>query len=65
MADLTAITDQVAKNTDAEKSAALLLNHLSDLIKAAGTDPAKLADLTNTLKSSADDLAAAVVANTQ
>ena len=55
---------QVKANTDAEQSAIVLLNQLHDLIVAAGTDPAKLKALADSLARSANDLAAAVVANT-
>lgn len=64
MADLTALTAQVQANTDAEASAIALLNGLSAQLAAVATDPAKVSDLANSLKSSADALAAAVVANT-
>lgn len=66
-----ALTAQVTANTDTEASAAQLLGQLGDLLRANATDPVAIgaiADgLTNTsgaLKSSADSLAAAVVANT-
>ncbi len=64
MKELDDLTVQVKANTDAEASAVLLLGKLSDLIKAAGTDPAKLAALTADLDASKTALAAAVVANT-
>jgi len=64
MADITSLTAQVAANTDAEQSAITLLNGLSALLKAAGTDPAKLQALQDSLKSGADSLAAAIVENT-
>jgi hypothetical protein len=59
-----ALANQVKANTDAEASAITLLNHLSDLIRAAAADPAKVSALADSLKSSADSLAAAIVANT-
>lgn len=62
--ELQALTDQVTANTDAEASAIQLLNNLHDLLVAAGTDPAKLAALATTLKTSQDALAASIVANT-
>lgn len=64
MADLTDLTAQVAANTDAEQSAIALLNELSALITAAGTDPAALAALADQLRTNAADLGAAIVANT-
>lgn len=62
--ELQTLTDQVKANTDTEASAVLLLGQLSDLIKQAGTDPAKLAALTQQLDASKEALAAAIVANT-
>jgi hypothetical protein len=64
MKELDDLTVQVKANTDAEASAVTLLGQLSDLIKAAGTDPAKLAALTSSLDSSKQALAAAILANT-
>ncbi len=63
-ADLTALEAQVKANTDAEASAVLLLTKLSDLLKAAMNDPAEIASIAANLKTGADALAAAVVANT-
>jgi hypothetical protein len=64
MADLTALTNQVAQNTSVEQSAITLLNGLSSLLAAAGTDPVKLNALQMQLSSSASALAAAITANT-
>lgn len=64
MADLTGLTEQVAANTEVEQSAVVLLQGLADLLKAAGTDPVALQTLQDQLKTSADALAAAIVANT-
>jgi hypothetical protein len=64
MADLTNLTAQVKANTDAEDSAVVLLNSLSALIVSMKNDPAQLQQLATDLKSHADVLAAAVVANT-
>lgn len=63
-AELDALSVQVRANTDAEQSAVMLLGRLSDLIRAAGTDPAKLSALTHDLDASRQTLAQAVVANT-
>ena len=63
-ADLTALTAQITANTDAEASAVTLLNQLSALISAAANDPVAVAALATQLKTSADTLAAAIVANT-
>jgi hypothetical protein len=61
---MDALAAQVAKNTDAEASAIVVLNDLAGRIAAvAGDKPATLA-LAATLKSSADALSAAIVANT-
>ena len=62
--ELDALAVEVKANTDAEASAVVLLGKLHDLLVAAGTDPAKLADLTSQLATSKDALAAAIVANT-
>jgi len=62
--ELDNLTAQVKANTDAEQSAIVLLGQLSDLIKAAGTDPVALAALTAELDASKTALAAAIVANT-
>lgn len=64
MADLTALTAAVTKSTDAEQSAITLLQGLSAQISALKTDPVALQTLADQLNSKADDLAAAVVANT-
>ena len=64
MADLTALTAQVKANTDAEASAIVLLNGLSDQLKAVANDPAAVAALADQLKTSSDKLAAAIVADT-
>ncbi len=64
MADLSGLTAQVKANTDVEASAITLLNGLAAQLAAAATDPAKVQDLANQLKTSADALAAAIVANT-
>jgi hypothetical protein len=62
--ELDALTAEVTQNTDTEASAIQLLQNLHDLLVAAGTDPAKLAALTQQLATSKDALAAAIVANT-
>jgi hypothetical protein len=62
--ELDNLATQVKANTDAEQSAVTLLGNLSDLIKQAGTDPAKLQQLTTDLDASKQKLAEAIVANT-
>lgn len=70
MSTLSDLQDQVAATLGAEQSALALLNGLAAkidvLVAAAGTggvDPAALAALSASLKSSSDALAAAVVAD--
>ncbi len=67
--DLTTITANVAKNTDAANSAVTLLNNLTAIIKAIppSSDPttqAALDQLSATLDSNNTAIASAVVANT-
>lgn len=64
MADLTALTAEVARNTEVDQSAITLLNGLAAQIETLKTDPAALQALADQLKGSSDQLAAAVVANT-
>lgn len=66
MAELDTLTTQVKANTDAEASAVLLINGFSARLDAAiaAGNPQALTDLSAELKTSADTLAAAVVANT-
>ncbi len=52
------------KNEDAEDAAAVLLGDLKKRLDAAGTDPAKLKQLSDDLGTHGDALAAAIVANT-
>jgi chromosome segregation ATPase len=58
------LATQVTANTTVEESAVTLIKGLAAQIAAAGTDPAKLQALQASLKASADDLAAAIAANT-
>ena len=64
MSELDDLKAQVAANRTISQSALTLINGIADRIKAAGTDPQALADLTASLKSDDDALAAAVAANT-
>ena len=64
MSDLSEITANVAKIDDAEASAVKLLGDLKARLDSAGTDPVALKALSDDLGSHADELAAAVVANT-
>ena len=61
---LDQLTAQVQANTDVAKSAVVLINGIADRIAQAGVDPVKLQELTASLKSSDEELSAAVVANT-
>ena len=61
---LDALTKQVTENETVEGSAVTLMNNLSAIIAANKTDPAALQALSDSLKNSADALAAAITANT-
>ena len=62
--ELDALVAQVAQNTSVEASAVQLIQGLAAQIVAAQADPAKLADLTGKLQSSASALAQAITSNT-
>jgi ABC-type transporter Mla MlaB component len=64
MTDLTALTVEVARNTEVDTSAIALLTGLAAQIEALKTDPAALQALADTMRGSSDALAAAVLANT-
>lgn len=64
MANLSQLQAQVEQSTSVERSAIVLLNGLAAKLDEAGTDPAKLAELTSSLRSGSDDLAAAITKNT-
>lgn len=64
MKELDDLSAQVEQNNTVLGSAIVLINGIADRIKAAGTDPTKLAQLTADLKAKDDELAAAVAANT-
>lgn len=63
-AELDALTAEVAAVTTVEQSAIALINGLAAQLAAAGTDPAKLQALHDSLAASSTALAAAVAANT-
>jgi len=63
-ASLDALTAQVQSSTDVEQSALVLIQGIAAALAAAQNDPVAIAALADRLKSSADALAAAVVANT-
>lgn len=63
MADLTAISQEVAAVNGVEDSAILALQRLEEAVKAAGTDQAALDALTSQLAAKRGELAAAIAAN--
>ena len=64
MADLSSLEADVKANGDAVASAVTLLQGLKAQLDAAGTDAAKLADLSASIEANTSNLAAAVAANT-
>lgn len=64
MAAIDDLTAEVTRDTTVIDSATTLIKGFGAQLAAAGTDPAKLAALQNTLKTNVDSLAAAVAANT-
>lgn len=62
--ELDDLTAEVAANNAIEESAITLINGLAAQIAAAGTDPAKLQALTDSLTAESANLAAAITANT-
>lgn len=62
--ELEALRAQVAKTTEVDESAVLLIQGLAAKIEAIKTDPVALQEFANSLKSESDRLAEAVVANT-
>ena len=64
MADLSSLQAQVQQSTEVEQSAITLIEGLAVQIESLKTDPAALQGLADQLRGSAQDLAAAVAANT-
>lgn len=62
--DLTQLEAEVSENLTVTQSAITLLQGLKAMLDAAGTDPVKLKELSDSLSNSTDALAAAVSANT-
>lgn len=58
------LEQDVAENTTVVESAITLMQNIKALLDAAGTDPAKLAALSQALENNSTKLAAAVAANT-
>lgn len=63
MADLSRLTQEVAESRGAVQSAITLIRGLRQQIIDAGTDPAKLEELANSLDQDQRDLAEAVAEN--
>lgn len=64
MKELDTLIAQVASTTDLERSAITLIQGIAQQLEDAKTDPAKIQELADTLKNSADALAAAIIAET-
>lgn len=64
MSAIDDLTAQVAQTKTVAQSAVVLIQGLADALKAAGTDPVKLAALVKDLQDTDTALAAAVTANT-
>lgn len=64
MEDLTDIKAAIEENTSVDQSAIALLEELADRLDFAQDDPAAIADLAASIRTSSADLAAAVAANT-
>jgi len=64
MADLSALTAAVERETTVTASAVALIQQIAEELRAAATDPAAVQALADQLTSSSDALAAAVEANT-
>ena len=62
--ELDALEAEAKANTDAEAAAVALLGQLHDLLVAAQNDPKRLQAVIDSLGTSKDALAAAIVANT-
>lgn len=62
--ELIRLTEEVEETTTVAESAIVLIKGLSQLIKDAGTDPAKLKALTDKLDAKNAELAAAITENT-
>jgi hypothetical protein len=64
MLDLTALQAEVTRDQGVVSSAVTLIKNLADKIEATKGDPAAVQALADSLRTSTDDLAAAVAANT-
>lgn len=61
--NLNSLKDQVTRNDDVNQSVVILLQGLKTRLDEAGTDPAKLNELSDALANSTDALAEAVAQN--
>jgi len=64
MASLADLEIQVQANAQVEASAIVLIQGIAAALEEAKTDPVKIQELADELKASADNLSAAIVANT-
>ena len=64
MAVLDEVVAEVSEITTVVDSAIALIKSIKEKLDAAGTDPAKLAEIRNQLDAKGNELAAAVAANT-
>jgi uncharacterized alpha-E superfamily protein len=64
MADLTNLTQEVSEARTVMASAVTLLQGLKQKLDEAGADPVKLKELSDSLDTGTNDLAAAITANT-
>ncbi len=64
MDELTTLQQEVAETRTVMGSAVTLIKGLKERLDAAGTDPAKLKELSDSLDQGTNDLAAAITANT-
>jgi hypothetical protein len=62
--ELQALQEQIARNDEVDKSAVELINGFAARLEAIKTDPAAIQAFADELRTSSDQLAQAVVANT-
>lgn len=64
MDELTVLTQEVTETKTVMASAVTLIKGLKERLDAAGTDPVKLKELSDSLDAGTNELAAAITANT-
>lgn len=64
MADFSQLEQEISEDASAKGAAITLLQDLKKRLDAAGTDPVKLKELSDSLSAATDGLAQAVVDNT-